>query len=338
MQTHTEQTRAEARAAAAAIEELDADMGDALIPVGRHAGARYTAVVNSDMAYCGWVRVNVIQGPLENFRRYIDRRWALGAPLRQLQLQDRQELQGAERDQRLAREREKEDMRQRKAQEREDLLRVRKSTARGEQLVWLSAISDLFDAFVLGRLPLADVLKLPRVCVALRDNTSSRGEQWMRVVAQAMARRAGRLVSAAKLAPHDLAAKRFFRLAPAWKLPSVRLFNGQLCGVDEHLRLWGVMGSEREAHAKIRNEVRLALQDWRKKVGAFDRQARKMGDLDKQYAKLVEATARAKNAISAASGFFARHTIELPFAIAAFDAAALPDWEKFATDARFACA
>lgn len=52
MQTSSEGTKAEARAAAAAIEELDADMGSALIPVGRHAGTLYTAVVNSDMRYC----------------------------------------------------------------------------------------------------------------------------------------------------------------------------------------------------------------------------------------------------------------------------------------------
>lgn len=281
---------------------------------------------------------NVVEGPLENFRWYLDRRWALGAPLIQLRLQDRLEMQRAERDQRLLREREAVDRHRREAQEREDLLRERKRTARGEQLVWLSTISDVFDSLVLGHLALADVLKLPRVCVALRDSTSARGERWMRVVAQAMARRAGRLTAAAALARHDLAAKRFFRLAPAWKLPNVRLVGGRLGGVDEHLRLWKVMGSERETHAKLRNEVRLALQDWRKKVGAFDKKARGMEDLDKQYAKLVEATARAKSAISAASGFFARHAIELPFATAAFDAAVLPWWERFATDASFACA
>lgn len=343
MEQASDALRADAEAAITALKELDETTGTTLLLFGKFHHQTYAKVAAENPSYCHWARSQIFpSGGLADFKMYADRRWELETPLRQMRDIDRLNMQRVEREKELKRKAEAEEERRRQVKARKELLDERMRTSRGEQLIGLAALTDLFD-IVLGHLPLFELLNLPRVCNALRNSTSySRGDQWMRIVAVAMAKERSRVQQVekgydkkVKLLRHDEAVERFFHIPVAWNVGAITFSGGELHGFDQHLQLKKLMASQCDYYLKTRNEVRLAIQDLKTKRRQFNDQVEKMVDLDKPFKKLVASNARAKNAINAASGFFALHKIKPTTLPADASNPDLPNWEKFAVDVRF---
>lgn len=206
--------------------------------------------------------------------------------------------------------------------------KLRHSTANYNHLCILCEMG-LLQSCVFTFLPLESLLRLSRVCRVLRDATV-RHPDWKFTVAGALA----------KCSPHtkvntldarrrlELKAKRFFKIPWQFALPALEYdATNTLRGYEEHLRL--------EEAAKSfdpkRDELRRAIQDWKKKVGMTKTALSKMLPICEAHVqKTVAASIRVKTAVEALQTFYREHRIGHKSVEAKFEAEDLNFWEKFA--------
>mgnify|MGYP001250199643 CR=1 FL=1 len=261
-----------AKEALSAIQQLDETSGTTRLDFGKHAGYTYSEIATRDEQYCQWVReLSNATGRMARFQSYLTRRWEVEAPIRMVKEVDRLNIERKFKKDSLKRKRESEEHRQKMAKARADVLKERMRTSSGTQLVGLSGNIELFEEQVLKRLQLTDLLNIPSVCRSMRDTTHGRGEEWLKIASSAMASRSSLLVAPTQKNRHDEAVKRFFGFPINWILPTICYNSVKLCGFDNYIKLKRVMDDlQRTSYARMRNEVRLAIKDWKTKRKHFE--------------------------------------------------------------------
>ena len=337
-----------------ALRAFDASHENVYVTIGRHNGLSYTQVARVDTGYCVWARgLSSPFGAMLNFHQFAVRRRALEQPINQIQEEERRIIERQREEERRIIERQREEELQRANDERRALLALRKKTARG-QLIELTNDSDMFYSCIVKHLPLLTLLALARVCKATRDVTNGRPD-WNHVVASAMAERRVLFEKldrsythrSDRVSRHDRAVKRFFGLPSA--LDAVLEYDtvGLLSGFDTHMRVMTLgKASGPNSYLMVRNEIRLSINDRKKKLKSHDKAVKEMsGALLSTATKLAAADARVKTAVVAMISFLSEHKLKMQ-GVALANACAVPSgfahtelhvWEDFATNGAFAC-
>jgi hypothetical protein len=319
-----------------ALRAFDASYERVFLTIGRHTGLSYMEVARMDKGYCGWAReLSSPYGNIASFHRFAVRRHALEQPINQLQEEERRTV-----------ERQRAEQLQRTNDERRALLALRKKTSRG-QLVELTNDLDMFHSCIVKRLPLLTLLALAKVCKGTRDATNGHPD-WNHVVASAMAERRASFEKhynrSDRVRRHDKAVKCFFGLPSA--LDAVLEYDaaGLLSGFDTHMRVMTLgKASGPTSYSMVRNEVRLAINDRKKKLKVHEKAVDEMSDaLMGTATKLAAADTRVKTAVVAMIAFMGEHNLKMQ-GVALANACAMPAhtelhaWENFATNGAFAC-
>ena len=317
--------------------ELDELQGTTVVCFGKYRGThQFRQVVSpeGDRAYCEWVRnteesQNRDPNPqFQRFRKYLVRRHELNSIIEQVSEEKRR---GVER----MREEEREKHRvaaaealQREAELREEILKERMSTSLGSQLLSLADDSLFFHSEILQYLDLNDIMNLPLVCSDLSHSTWKHGD-WLRVIALAMARRRG---GSDNVMRQDSALRAHFGIPTKWKVPCIRLFEGNLQGFAEHMHAKKIMETFGQSYGSIRKELGIALRSRKKRTGAMAGINSTFDILTIQKANnlTVVATERVVKAIHEAILFFRTHDVTggLP---RVFDSSDIDVWTDFGT-------
>ena len=315
-----------------ALSAFDASYENVYLSIGKYAGLSYTEVARTDAGYCGWVCGLVDPyGDIANFRRFAVRRHALEQPIKQLREDEHRNVQ-----------RQRAEQLQRASDERRALLELRKKTSRG-QLVELTYDSDMFQSCITKRLPLLTLLALAGVCKGIHVATSGRPD-WNLVVASAMAKRRASFSKkydrVDRVRRHDRAVKCFFGLPSAMDIILGYDAVGLLCGFDEHMRAVSLIKANGpNSYSTVRNEIRLAINDRKKKLKVHETAIEEMsGTLVNTATKLSTADTRVKTAVSAMIAFLGEHKLKIQGVALAvsFVHTDVHVWEDFATKSAFA--
>jgi hypothetical protein len=324
----------------AELRAFDETEGIRLLRVGRYRGMSFSYVVRNDGEYCNWARGLLSpSGGLIPFHEYLTHRFELTRPIRL-----------AEEEQRREAEAQRAERRQRAREERLAILAIRTRTSHGDQLLGLANDPDMFSSSILQRLSLQSLLALVGVCKTMRG--ALRGlPDWQSLVSVAMAARRlefTRAVKSRMIPAHDAKVKRFFRLPSKWKVVLEYDPVGVLRGADALARAIAIAKATGPvSYMHVRNEIRLACNDRKKKHRACVDAIEDMSDTLKQAAtRLSDADSRLKAAAAAMISIFddGGLVVEGVYCMghlcplsAELSHTSTRMWETFSTDDGFAC-
>jgi len=240
-------------------------------------------------------------------------------------------------------------------------LAERKRTSRGEQLLSLTHDTGFFKDAILRLLPLETLLRLPLACKQLRDSTNGLDE-WYLLVITAIVERKDMLLRrlndyradpywlgdkrlralSERDRRHDLAVRRFFGLPLRWDVPTMYTVGSVVIGLKEN-RAAAVLANG-TLYANLRNEIRMAINDRKKKKRAVEKSIEEFtDDVDTKAVPLIAAGKRLQIAINTMTDINKVHGLGERVKVhdcysGGFVASELKDWEYFATDPGFATA
>lgn len=321
------------------LSELDnSEIGEMRIGFGKFFGTSYSTVAICNPGYARWaLSLTAPEHPdMLEFQSFLRQRTEITDQLERLDKQHKDKLKQLLHEQHV-----------RDVRHREEVLKERMRTSRGDQLLSLTDDIGLFQQGVLVHLPLKSLLAIPSVCVTLRDAVAATGE-WKKIVATAMARLRETLVPPPALGPqgmrlsstrredHDRMVRSFFGIKCRWWTTNPICFNssGRLVGFEEHNHMGRVARQNQELYLNLRNEVRLAIKDWTAKRNAVRKHADDMNDRVLDAAKkLCISNKRVKDAMESVIKFHTKNAIAVDAKVAAVPAGGnvLDDWKAFAS-------